>query len=319
MAKKRIPGLFKRGNSWHIDKQIFGRRICKSCGTRDINEAENYLAKRIDDLRQAEVYGIRPPRLFREAATKFLEENVHLRSIERYARALKKIDPYIGDLRLDKVHMAQLKDFITQSKKLGNKNRTINYSLQAVRRVLNLAHREWIDMQGLSWLASAPKIKLLPNDDKREPYPLSWEEQNKLFAMLPEHLRHMALFKVNTGCRSTEVCLLRWDWEIKVPEIPGGSVFLIPNRIVKNNEGRLVILNEDARQAVEAQRGEHPDYVFAYRGKPLKSMLNDGWISACEKIGLPFLRVHDLKHTFGRRLRATGASFEDRQDLCARA
>jgi integrase len=27
------------------------------------------------------------------------------------------------------------------------------------------------------------------------------------------------------------------------------------------------------------------------------------------------VRVHDLKHTFGRRLRAAGASFEDRQDL----
>jgi integrase len=27
------------------------------------------------------------------------------------------------------------------------------------------------------------------------------------------------------------------------------------------------------------------------------------------------IRVHDLKHTFGRRLRAAGVSFEDRQDL----
>ncbi|HMK36134.1 MAG TPA: hypothetical protein VK463_13760 [Desulfomonilaceae bacterium] len=26
-------------------------------------------------------------------------------------------------------------------------------------------------------------------------------------------------------------------------------------------------------------------------------------------------RVHDLKHTFGRRLRSAGVSFEDRQDL----
>jgi integrase len=32
-------------------------------------------------------------------------------------------------------------------------------------------------------------------------------------------------------------------------------------------------------------------------------------------VGLPTLRVHDLKHTFGRRLRAAGVSFEDRQDL----
>ena len=30
---------------------------------------------------------------------------------------------------------------------------------------------------------------------------------------------------------------------------------------------------------------------------------------------MPQVRVHDLKHTFGRRLRAAGVSFEDRQDL----
>jgi integrase len=44
-------------------------------------------------------------------------------------------------------------------------------------------------------------------------------------------------------------------------------------------------------------------------------MLNSGWKSARERIGLPQVRVHDLKHTFGRRLRAAGVSFEDRQDL----
>ena len=31
--------------------------------------------------------------------------------------------------------------------------------------------------------------------------------------------------------------------------------------------------------------------------------------------GFRKVRVHDLKHTFGRRLRAAGVSFEDRQDL----
>ncbi|MFK7888898.1 MAG: tyrosine-type recombinase/integrase, partial [Gammaproteobacteria bacterium] len=34
-----------------------------------------------------------------------------------------------------------------------------------------------------------------------------------------------------------------------------------------------------------------------------------------KKVGLPQVRVHDLKRTFGRRLRAAGVSFEDRQDL----
>jgi hypothetical protein len=45
-----------------------------------------------------------------------------------------------------------------------------------VRRILNLAAGEWIDNGGLSWLQSAPKIKLLPNPLRRQPYPLSWEE-----------------------------------------------------------------------------------------------------------------------------------------------
>jgi len=32
----------------------------------------------------------------------------------------------------------------------------------------------------------------------RKPYPLNWEEQERLFNMLPAHLRRMALFAVNT-------------------------------------------------------------------------------------------------------------------------
>ena len=44
-------------------------------------------------------------------------------------------------------------------------------------------------------------------------------------------------------------------------------------------------------------------------------MLNSAWPRARRRVGLPQVRVHDLKHTFGRRLRAAGVSFEDRQDL----
>ena len=44
-------------------------------------------------------------------------------------------------------------------------------------------------------------------------------------------------------------------------------------------------------------------------------MHNSGWQKARARAGLGQVRVHDLKHTFGRRLRAAGVSFEDRQDL----
>ena len=39
------------------------------------------------------------------------------------------------------------------------------------------------------------------------------------------------------------------------------------------------------------------------------------WRNARKRVELDYVRVHGLKHTFGRRLRAVGVSFEDRQDL----
>ena len=56
-------------------------------------------------------------------------------------------------------------------------------------------------------------------------------------------------------------------------------------------------------------------YVFSYAGRRLRKMNNSGWRRARERAVLQQVRVHDLKHTFGRRLRAAGVSFEDRQDL----
>jgi len=265
-------------------------------------------------MRQATVYGIRPKRVFREAATKFLLENQHKRSIKSDAERLNILDSYIGDFALESIHMGSLQAYIAARKKEGVKTRTINHGLQIIRHILNLAASEWMDQYGLTWLAAAPKIKLLPEHDARKPYPLDWEEQDRLFAKLPIHLREMALFAVNTGCRDGEICKLRWEWEIPTSTAEMGSVFIIPGEGVKNGEDRLVVLNRMARAVIERQRGKHPEFVFTYTGKPICRMLNNGWRTARKAVNLP-VRVHDLKHTFGRRLRSAGVSFEDRQDL----
>ena len=101
---------------------------------------------------------------------------------------------------------------------------------------------------------------------------------------------------------------------MELPQL-GTSVFLIRGKRVKNGDERLVVLNRVARSVVEAQRGKHPSHVFHFRGEPLSHMLTSAWKRAWERVALPQVRVHDLKHTFGRRLRAAGVSFEDRQDL----
>lgn len=101
---------------------------------------------------------------------------------------------------------------------------------------------------------------------------------------------------------------------MEVPEL-GTSVIIIPGARVKNGDERLVVLNRIARSVIESQRGRHATCVFTFDGKPIGSMLNSAWKKAHNRAGLPMVRVHDLKHTFGRRLRAAGVSFEDREDL----
>ena len=89
-----------------------------------------------------------------------------------------------------------------------------------------------------------------------------------------------------------------------------------------------------AQSVLEEVRGEHPVYVFTWENRKgqrhrVGHFRNSGWIQARRRaaaryaqelgkeapVGFKNVRVHDLRHTFGRRLRAAGVSFEDRQDL----
>jgi len=76
-----------------------------------------------------------------------------------------------------------------------------------------------------------------------------------------------------------------------------------------------VVLNRIAKSVVEGHRGISPAYVFTCKGKPITRRITAAWKRARIRAELPQVRVHDLKHTFGRRLRADGVSFEYRQDL----
>ena len=112
---------------------------------------------------------------------------------------LRQLDPFIGTHSLRQVHIGTLQAFIAKRRSDGVKTKTINAALAVVRRILNLAASEWMDDRGMTWLETAPKIRLFPVTDARLPYPLSDEEQMFLFRELPAHLAKMALFKVNTG------------------------------------------------------------------------------------------------------------------------
>ncbi|MBW5415076.1 tyrosine-type recombinase/integrase [Pseudomonas sp. MAG002Y] len=341
MRTKVITGLSQRNRIWHIDKKVDGIRLYESTRVSDRQEAERYLIHRLEQLRQQKVYRIRQVRLWEEAAAQFIKEFEDQPSIQLTVQYLKQLHPLHC---LNNIDDEALEPFIKHKLEVdGVSARTVNIALERVIRILNLCARKWQDEEKRPWLDAVPMIKKQDEAKAaRKPYPLSWEEQSILFAELPDHLRRMALYKVNTGCREQEVCKLRWEWEIKVPEI-GTSVFLIPAGFggrhekagVKNGDERLVVLNSVAMSVIDEQRGLHPGWVFPYgvsdgQGPTAVHRMNDSaWkkarVRAADKWeqihktsahpGFRSIRVHDLKHSFGRRLRAAGVTEEDRKAL----
>ncbi len=327
MGHKRMPGLRRVAGVWHIQKRVRGYGpLRESTKATELEEAERYLVRRLEQIRQQTVYGVRPVRYFADAAAKFIEEDKTAGRSDNASHLAQAVE-HIGKLPITNVHDETLKPFIAACRAKNNKSKTINLKLGVVRRVLNLCARKWRDpVTGMTWMETPPLLTMLRVDDARAPYPISWKEQALLFPLLPDHLQPMALFDVHTGLRDEELCGLRWEQEQEVEEL-GASVFVLSD--TKNGEDRVVVLNAVAQSVIEGQRGKHKTWVFPYRGERVETMNNTGWQSARKvaaqkypeafgkdaPTGFRTLHVHDLRHTFGRRLRAVGVPNETRQDL----
>lgn len=329
MARTRTSGITVDADGGRvICKQVLGSTIYHRIGQVSQEEAEAWLAGAIERKKLERTRGTRPRVTFREGGIRYLTENAGLASIDEAAWHLELLDPWVGGLPLDEICDEALQPFVDH--RLQSVTRTtVNRSLELARSICNLAARKWRHPNRMTWLETAPLISIEKDKDARRAYPLSWEEQRYLFRELPaDPNAQMALYKVNTGTREQEVCGLEWEWEVRVPEL-GTSVFVIPGDRVKNREDRLVVHNDVAMSVIEARRGIHPRYVFTYRGDRLGYMNNTAWQNgrrdAAAKwqeekgkpapIGFARVRVHDLKHTFGRRLRAAGVPEETRKVL----
>jgi hypothetical protein len=121
-----------------------------------------WTVRRLEQIRQAVVYGIRPTRTFAQAAKKYLEENQHKRSLDCDVYALNAVLPSIGDQPLERIHNDSLARYKVKRANLGMAVGTINKELAIVRRILILAAGVWRDENGLSWLTTPPLIQMVP-------------------------------------------------------------------------------------------------------------------------------------------------------------
>lgn len=320
MAKTRTPGITVLADGrLFIDKRHLGVRIGLRVGAITQEQAEERLRVEMGRIEYEQERKAHARPTFSDCAARYVAQSRSKRSIELIRWHVQLLARYIGNLEPRQVHDATLEPFIQDRLIQGASATTINRTLEVVRTILNRAARSYRDADGRPWLdAIPPLISMLAEDEARLPYPLSWEEQDRLFRRLPAHLARMALFGINTGLRQSNLCGLQWTWEVPVPEI-ARSVFVIPAEAFKTKRPHVVILNDVAWSIIKAQRGLHPIWVFPFRGKRIDRMNNNGWQQARYEAGLPMVRVHDLRHSFGARLRAAGVSAEDREALLGHA
>jgi len=319
MAATRTQGITVDTNgNFTIDKEHRGVRIYLRLGPLSQEDAEQRLDAEIARVEsELEHKAASRPR-FADCAARYLAESQHKRSVSLVAWHIRLLYPYLGNLEVNRVHDRTLEPFIADRMAAGVTATTINRSLEVVRTILNRAARAYRDDNGRPWLDALPPLITMLPETPRLPYPITWEEQDRLFPKLSARLGRMALFAVNTGLRESNVCGLEWAWEVPVPEV-GRSVFVIPPEAFKSKRAHVVILNDAAWSIVQAQRGLDPIWVFPHRGRPMSTMNNTAWQRVRREAGLCAVRIHDLRHTFGCRLRAAGVSAEDREALLGHA
>lgn len=333
----RTKGIRIVGDERIIDKQYRGERIFRRLNGASQDEAETWLRARQNDLDSERQQQLRKgsKRLFADGAAKYLIEchTRRVRSLETISYHVKILLPYIGSMSMADVCNESLESFVATRVDEDNvKNATVNRSMEVVRTVMNRAARVWRD-DGRPWIASSPLIEMLDeSQQRRPPYPITWAQQAVLVPALASHLQRPVLFALNTGARDDNVCGLRWEWEVKVPELKR-SVFVIPASEFKGQRDHVLILNDAAWSIVQACRGMHEVYVFVYRRERVKhldlapameyhrmgTINNTAWQAARKATGLGKVRVHDLRHTFGQRLRDAGVREEDRALLLGHA
>ncbi len=206
MPSTRIPGITVNAAGHHIiDKEHRRVRIYARLGAVSKEEAQQRLAAEMERVEQELQRKAARPR-FADAAARYLEESRDLRSADVTAWHVRLLTRYIGTLELHRIHDRTLERFIADRLADGVTATTINRSLEVVRSVLNSAARSYRDDEGRPWLEGMPPLITMLPESPSTPYPITWEEQDRLFPKLPARLARMALFAVNTGLRESNVC-----------------------------------------------------------------------------------------------------------------
>ena len=324
--------LYKRGDVWYFDVRFKGRRIRRAVGHSKkvaelaLKDAEVKIAREKFGFSQNDIAIDKFFELFVEysrahhrprSTERYGEVIAHFKSFAREQKQLtflseittEVIDRYIGYRKGTWVNgngaSISSEEYGANHGRKGARTRTINFELDTLRLILNLAIK-W----GYLSLNPVKGVARLKVDDAKPPRFLTVEECERLFEASPIEQRRIFFTFLSTGMRKSELENLQWqdvdfgrrqilirskpDWKPKAGE-----------RDIPITEALLATLTEIQK---ESRKALPTDYVFdVKRSGRSKNWMRMQLIKIAAAAGIADLtRLHTLRHTFASHLVMNG-------------
>ena len=239
---------------------------------------------------------------FNDAASLWLIEMSHKRTIEGDRRKLLWLQPRLGHLLIEQIDRFCIAE-IGLAKAQATTPATANRYLALIRSVLRRAAYEW------EWILKPPRVLLYREPSRRVRW-LTPEQVRILLDNLPLHQRYAVIFALATGLRHANVAALRWEQF----NLQRRTAWFFADQ-VKNGEELLVSLNDTALDVLRCCTGQHHEFVFSYKNKPVKRLNTKAWYDAKRRAGIENFRWHDLRHSWASWLVQQGVSLYAVQEM----
>lgn len=262
--------IYLHGKTWWICIYHDGERIRESTGTTNKKAAQRY-----HDERKAQLWS--QPRhtskTFYQALVSWLEAGERSMS-DRYS--IRQLQQRYPDRPL---HECQPEDFVEA---LKDKTPATFNRYRAI--IVAAGHMSGVEI----------KIPQRKDKGKGRLRFLTHDEWERLYKELPAHLKPLALFSIKTGLRQHNVTHLRWS-EI---DLDRRVMWIHPDE-AKAKKPIGIPLSDEAIALLTLQEGQHPEWVFPFKGRGRKeggpvTKIKTAWQLAMERAGLGrFERVVD--------------------------
>jgi integrase len=207
------------------------------------------------------------------------------REREREKERLKWFAQYLDDSPLTDISRDLIDKLRTLRAGQSSKS-TANRYMALVRMILRKAHREW------DWIDRAPVVPMY-RLEKTEPRFLTRQQFDKLRKKLAPHLADLAEFSVETGLRMRNATGLRWA-QVDLKR----DLLVVPAARAKAGETISIPLSQRASAILRKWKGKDREHVFVFRGRAISDVNGAAFKTAARKSGVPWLRWHDLRHTW---------------------